>query len=229
MKHRLFFSSITILLLIIPSAECTDTVSWGGHLGGAYWHPDWSANHNEFDSASSGLWGPSLFLYYKNFGAGFQYYSGNFKLTFPEMDESIKAGRTDMDIILSYRVSHYLQLSALYKNVSYDWDQTFSVKSRMSGFGFGAGMNHILPRRILLYGYGFYLPGLDYSQEISWGSDLDGTASGYWLEAGFGYVASTPRIIFKVGYRHQRLSIDVSSRDWTETTSGLRADISYYF
>ncbi len=228
MKYRLYVVAI-FCLITVSSGESNDSRNWGGNFGGAFWQPGWTADHNEFDSSSTGLFGPSLFFHYNNAGIGIQYFSGDFNLNFTDSTQPITAARTDMDIFFSYRLGNFLQLSAIYKNIKYDWDQKFSVKSHITGFGLGAGFNHILPERFLLYGYGFYLPELDYSQEISWGNDLEGSARGYWLEAGVGYLPTSFPIIIRAGYRHQHLSIDVTHRSWIEKTSGLRFDISYYF
>jgi len=214
----------------MPVVNCADSpVPWGGSLGFAYWYPDWTSELSDFDSTTSGLYGPALFLYYKKAGIGFQFFTGEFDLDFPGNQRSISANRTDMDIIISYRIAKIFQVSGLYKNIHYDWNQTYSVDSKLTGFGFGGGINHIFTSNYIVFGFGFYMPSLDYDQTISQGSNYSGKATGYWLEGGIGYLVPHPRILAKLGYRYQTINIESNSIDWLERTNGIRADVSYYF
>jgi hypothetical protein len=217
------------ILIAIRSGDCIDREQWGGNLGFSYWYPEWSNGLSNFDSSTAGLYGPAFFIHVKNWGIGLQYFTGEFDLIFPGSSQAISADRTDMDIMLSCRIAKYFQLSALYKNIEFDWKQTYKVRSHLSGFGFGGGVNHVFPQKILCYGFGFYMPTLDYRQAISGGDDVSGNADGYWLEGGIGYIITHPGLILRLGYRYQRLSIEADILDWIEDTDGVRADITYYF
>lgn len=228
-QKKLITICFLFLLLTLSTIECTADEQWGGNLGLSYWHPDWTNEQNDFCSSTPGLFGPTLFVHVKNLGLSFQYFTGGFDLDFQNSSQTLSANRTDMDIILSYRLAKYFQLSSLYKNIQFDWKQTYKVESKLSGFGFGGGFNSVFSEKYLCYGFGFVMPKLDYSQTIFLGHDLSGDADGYWLEGGLGYILSDWRLIMKLGYRYQYLSIEADSRDWTEKTEGLRVDISYYF
>ncbi|MBN1879294.1 hypothetical protein JW823_04210 [bacterium] len=229
MSRSLFCIFIMIFSLTAPGKAISNEFNWGGSLGLSTWFPDWSNEDTNFESSSSGLYGPSLFIHYRNFGLGLQYFTGQFDLLFPGTSDEITADRSDFDVILSYRIARLFQASVLYKSIQYDWQQTFDVESTLNGFGFGGGINHVFPVGILLYGYGFYMPGLDYEQRITHGARYSGDASGYWFEAGSGHVFSNPGILFKLGYRYQIIDIESQSSSWQETTKGFRFDVSYCF
>ncbi len=217
-------------IIFVSTGVCEETnPDWGGSIGLSSWFPEWSNEQSDFESSTSGLFGPALFLHYRNLGVGFQYFDGTFNLQFPGSSNEITADRTDFDIMLSYRFARIFQLSALYKSIDYDWKQTFGVESTITGFGFGGGINHVFPNRLLLFGFGFYLPDLEYEQSISHGSEITGDADGFWLESGIGYAIPLPRLLAKISYRYQVININSSSMDWKEQTDGIRADISYYF
>ena len=227
MNHKKLSIIWFLFSLLTLSSLASD--QWGGNLGFSYWHPDWTSEQTDFCSSTDGLYGPALFFHVKNWGLGIQYFTGSFDLDFQQSSQTLAANRTDMDIILSYRLAKYFQLSALYKNIEFDWKQTYKVKSTLSGFGFGGGFNNVFSKNFLCYGFGFAMPKLDYSQTIFSGSNLSGNADGCWVEGGLGYILSDLRLIVKLGYRYQRLSFEADTHDWIEKTEGLRVDLSYYF
>jgi len=228
-SFRVSVSVLCLCILSVTTGGAADPSPWGGSLGIAYWYPEWSNDSVNFDSSTSGLYGPSAFIHYGRIGLGLQYFTGEFDLEFPGGDSDVSADRTDLDLILSYRVSRMVQLSVLYKSIGYEWSQTYSVDSEITGFGFGGGFNHVFPSGILLYGYGFYMPGLDFEEDIGDWNSYSGDADGYWIEAGLGYIIRELNLVAKASYRTQRIDIDIESTDWTEETKGFRVDISYLF
>ncbi|MCD4653379.1 hypothetical protein K8T06_05540 [bacterium] len=224
-----FFTIIFCILLLTQTAAADDSPSFGGSLGVTYWYPNWSNEQSDFDSSTSGLYGPVVFLYYGNIGVGIQYYTGEFDLDFPGTSSSISADRTDLDFMISYRIADIFQLSVLYKQIQFEWSQTYHVESDISGFGFGGGFNKVFPSKFLIYGFGFYMPGLDYEQDIAQSTTYNGDADGYWFEGGVGYLISDLHLLAKLGYRYQTIDIDAGSSSWKEKTDGVRVDISYYF
>lgn len=220
------------LLLVLPAPAVHGDEAgsgWGGSLGVTSWFPDWSSGQSHFNADSTGLFGPLLFLHYRNAGIGFQYFTGDFDLLFPGSISEITADRTDFDVMLSYRIARIFQVSALYKSIRYDWHQTFDVESTITGFGVGGGINKVFPNRILAYGFGFLMPSLDYHQNVTHGATYNGDADGFWIEGGIGYIVPYPQLMAKIGYRYQRIDIESGSSDWDETTDGFRFDVSYYF
>lgn len=228
---RRFLISICICSLVIFSGvmSAQERSQWGGNIGITYWYPDWSNEQSDFDSETSGVYGPVGFIHYGNFGLGLQYYSGEFDLDFPGAASKISADRSDLDLTLSYRIADIFQLSVLYKQIEFDWEQTFEVKSEITGFGVGGGFNKVFPNRLLMYGFGYYLPELDYEQTIAEAKDHSGDANGFWVEAGIGYVIPDVHLLAKIGYRFQSIDVETTVSDWTEETDGFRIDICYYF
>ncbi|MBN1295962.1 hypothetical protein JXA80_04220 [bacterium] len=220
---------VSIAWLVSVPALGQEPDIWGGSLGVTYWYPDWSNDQADFDSSTSGLYGPSAFLHYGDFGIGIQYFTGSFDLSFPGASSDISADRTDFDLMLSYRIARHFHLSVLYKSIAFDWDQTYHVESEITGFGFGGGINTMVSTHVLLYAYGFYMPSLDYEEDIEQSGSYSGDADGFWLEAGLGYVVSDLPLLVKAGYRFQTIDVTSGSAEWSEETDGARIDISYIF
>ncbi len=221
--------SIAMFLLLTISPCLAEDWHWGGSIGATYWVPDWEHDRYGFTSDTNGLLGPVAFLHYGNIGIGLQYYSGKFDLTFPDSSEDLNADRTDMDLMVSYRVAKILQISLLYKEITFDWNQLYRVETSVKGLGIGAGLNQIFPNRFMIYGFGFYMPDLDHTQSIAQGPDYEYDSNGYWMEAGLGYMIPEAHLLIKAGYRYQRIAIQVEELDYTELSRGTRAEISYFF
>lgn len=227
---RLLLWIVCLGCLSLAAVSAGDASSpWGGSIGVAYWYPDWSNDSIHFDSKTSGLFGPAGFIHYGRLGLGVQYFTGDFDLDFPGAENTVTADRTDLDLMLSYRITRIFQFSVLYKSIEYDWTQTYSVDSKLSGFGFGGGFNNIFSNNILLYGYGFYMPDLDFEEDIGDFSSYSGDADGYWIEAGIGYLIRDLNLVAKISYRLQSIDVDIESTDWTEETDGIKVDVSYLF
>lgn len=226
---------LSILFCLVFTALTSITVSaadwrFGGNIGAAWWHPEWEHDLTGFDSETLGIYGPSLFLRTGPIGLGVQYYTGSFDIKFHNDTHEYRTDRTDLDLMLSYRFLSFFHVSALYKKIEFDWHQTFHVETSIDGFGLGAGASRMLFQdQLLLYGYGFYMPKLDYSQRIASSGSVASDADGYWIEAGAGWYLRVIHTMIKAGFRRQVISVEGSSMDWNETTQGPRVELSYVF
>jgi len=228
-KHISLFLVFTCGFVLISSTLAADSDSWGGSIGATYWKPDWTNEKSDLKSDTNGLFGPVAFLHYGKIGFGIQYFSGKFDLEFPGVTNDISADRTDLDLTISYRIADIFQLSLLYKKIDFDWSQTYKVNSTISGFGIGAGVNKVFPNNFLVYCFGYYMPGMNFDQDIELSSSYTGDADGYWLEGGVGYLIPAAHLLTKIAYRFQTIDIESNSQSWTEETDGIRVDLSYYF
>jgi hypothetical protein len=217
------------LIAGIPGIGLAEEWTWGGTIGGTYWMPEWDHELQGFDAETSGLFGPVAFIHYGRIGFGIQYYTGSFDVKFGGSEETFDANRNDLDLMLSYRIGSIFQLSLLYKEIQFDWKQIVKVENKIKGLGLGAGATKVFQSGILLYGFGFYMPDLDYSQTISHSGSIDFDSDGLWIEGGGGYRLAQAHLLFKLGYRYQKISAEGRTTDWSETTRGPRAELSYYF
>ncbi len=232
MRVRLLVCMLLVAVICgirVPGAVSAEW-GFGGNVGLAGWFAQWDHELTDFDATSAGLYGPSLFIRTGPIGLGLQYYTGSFDVRFASDDREYRTDRTDIDVILSWRFLSMFHVSGLYKRIDFDWHQVFHVETSIEGFGLGGGVSRmVLDDRLLLYGYAFYMPVLDYNQSISSSGSVSSDAHGYWVEGGAGWYFPAVHLILKGGYRIQRITVDGSANDWAETTQGPRIECSYLF
>ena len=225
-------STIVVNLLFVLTSNIYAEWDIGGSVGATYWLPKWEHEIVNFDSDTSGIYGPVAFLHYGPVGLGIQYYTGEYDVSFHDTTDEINADRTDLDIIISYRIAKIFQVAVLYKQIDLEWIDVLTIKTDINGFGLGGGFSKIYQANgFMLYGFGFYLPDLDNERTTS-GIDesIQFDSDGYWLEAGIGYLIPTSHLLLKAGYRYQKIDATSNGKDnWGEENKGLRAEISYYF
>jgi predicted porin len=225
MKKSLVWISFAAMLMTCAAAFAEE--EWGGSLGIAYWKPDWDRSAS--DATTSGIWGPTGSIRYKNFSLTAQYFTGKFDIEFHGLDDTYAANRTDLDIGISYRFLKYLSATVGYKSIAFDWDAGYRLDATIKGIALGLGASYTFPSRFLIYGSGSYLPALKYKWNFG-GLEETYDGAGTTLDAGIGYVFQSMNIVMKAGYRHQRFTLnDEDYKDLDETNKGIRAEISYLF
>lgn len=223
-------SILVVILAIIPGISSVIAGDiWGGSLGVAYWIPEW--DRSGATSSTSGIYGPSVSLRYRNFSTSVQYFTGKFDLEFDGVQGSYSADRTDLDLAFSYRFLDYFSVTAGYKNIEYDWNiGSYSLDASIEGFAIGLGAAYTTGNGILFYGSGSYLPSLDYQWNYGGIKDTY-DADGVTLEGGIGYLIKPAHLLVKAGYRYQNFSLSDAEpgTDLDETTDGFRFELAYLF
>jgi hypothetical protein len=228
MKRKMLILGALFLSISTAQAMAREW-TWGGSIGATYWIPEWDHELQGFDAKTSGLYGPVAFLHYGGIGLGIQYYTGKFDVTFGGMTDKLKTDRTDLDLMLSYRLGQIFQVSLLYKQIQFDWNQMLEVKTTIKGLGIGGGATKMFQNGMMLYGFGFYMPDLDYTQTVESAGDFDFDSHGLWVEGGVGYLLAPVHLLAKLGYRYQDITASSDDDDWSEKTRGPRLEVSYYF
>jgi len=241
MKKCVFLFVLVFVLSawLVPVNAAED---WSFRAGVQFWAPNWSFEKDiySYEGDTSGAYGPTLFLGYKDFGLGLNYYTASFDVTKtwwhteqgkePEW-KTLKSGnrrRTDSDLYFTYRFLKYFQAILGYKYLEFNKGEEltrsdeetvkFNVKTTVDGLALGLAAGYPFgATNIFAYGSFFYMPKLTGDEtwegmDYSYGADADG----FNLEGGVGYMLNVLdifRMNFKGGYRMQVFSYDFDPVD----------------
>ena len=137
------FGIACFFLSIVQAAR-----DWDFRVGLQYWKPDWSFNKSiySYEGDTKGAYGPDLFVGYKDFGLGFNYYTASFDVTKTYEDsegnqvteESTDKSRTDFDLYATYRFLKYFQAILGYKSLKFEKEeQAFDLETKVDGGALG--------------------------------------------------------------------------------------------
>ncbi len=221
---KYIFIVVTIAIIAGSLAPVKAVSDWSYRIGVQYWKPDWTFDKSlySYDGSTDGAYGPVLFLGYRDFGLGLNYYAATFDVEKSweqdgekHVERSSGRDRTDFDLYLTYRFLKYFQAIVGYKYLDFEKEeQGFIVQTTVTGPAVGlAGGYPLGSTNIFVYGSFFYMPKLTGDEEWK-GSELaayDTDADGYNLEAGVGYSLTMLDIFimnFKGGYRLQNFNYE---------------------
>ncbi len=228
MRNLLVFTMIIACSVFSLIHTAYGAEDWGGNLGVAYWKPDWERAST--DGETSGIWGPTASIRYKNLIVSAQYFTGEFDITVDGGSTEYTADRTDLDIAVSYRFMRYFYATVGYKLIEFDWDAGYTIDAEISGVAVGLGTAYTYPSGFLIYGSGAYMPDLEYKWNFgSLETSFDTT--GITLEAGVGYLLRSANLTGRLGYRYQDFSVDEDEGfgNLDDESKGVRAEISFFF
>jgi hypothetical protein len=230
---RLFTSFVAIIaigLLISTTAFCQES-PFQFSVGLVQWFSRWDTDF--FKGSGFGSWGPKIGVGYKNFGLGIVFLNGNFDLDIKGGGKA-DADRSDLDVILQYRINQYISASLGLKYFTYNMSsKTQSIEESLTGAGLGLGGYYPFAESgFYAYGLISYLPALniDYSAKISGFKESDsGDGSAFNAEGGVGYLFTRIPISIDVGYRHQTVDKKGLTKNTSDVFSGPAIDVSYAF
>jgi len=236
-KRTIVVGIITLLAALGTTASAEN---WSFRAGLQYWMPDWKYDKSvyDYDGDTDGVYGPVLFVGYKNFGLGINYYTGTFDVKVE--GETQEKDRTDYDIYMTYRFLKYFNAILGYKVLDFEKGESieYNLETKVDGFALGIAAGYpIGTTNIFVYGNGFYLPALTGDEE--WVPQFQGgehikydvDADGFNIEAGAGYLfnfSETVSLSVKAGYRVQRFDYEFDNEfvlPADEAYDGFRIEI----
>jgi len=239
---------VVLLCLMITSFIQISARDWEFRAGAQAWAADWSYQKApylgfEFEEQSDTaiVFGPSIQVFYGEFGLGFNFYSGSFDVGTGEYETS--KDRRDLDLYFSYHFLSYFNAFIGYKLIDFDLPEPdgnmlYNLNTTVDGLAIGLAAG-IPFGESNFFGYGnlFFMPKL--SGEESWEPSEPGftrfvydvDAEGYNAELGIGYlwdVAENVNLSIKGGYRLQsfkyEFDVDIIT-DADDDYNGFRLEI----